>query len=277
MTQNRLIFLGSGGDSKIIGKGLRSSAGIVLQLDGSQFYINPGPACVRESIKNGISPRETIGVIITNNLLQNSNDINALADAMTLGGEDSFGVLICTDSVLNGSVDDYHDVPLLRHSTKTYFERIISINKYNSIGINNVEISPLKAKSIDPSGIGIALSIPGLKTCFTSNTSYFEGMASEYEGCNVLVINCKHPISMSEKGEMNVENVTKLLDKMEVKPSLIILTGFGSKLIEDDPLTLARNIRQQTSLHVIAAKDGLVIELDQYKSFIKQTKLQTFS
>ena len=44
--QAKIIFLGTGGDSIVVGKQLRASGGIILQIDDNQFHIDPGPGAL---------------------------------------------------------------------------------------------------------------------------------------------------------------------------------------------------------------------------------------
>ena len=52
--ENKITFLGTGGDAFVIGKQIRASGGIILQAEGLQFHIDPGPGALVKAAENGI-------------------------------------------------------------------------------------------------------------------------------------------------------------------------------------------------------------------------------
>ena len=50
-----IIFLGTGGDEFVVGKQLRGSGGIVVQVEGYQFHIDPGPGALIKARQAGIN------------------------------------------------------------------------------------------------------------------------------------------------------------------------------------------------------------------------------
>ena len=75
-----VIFLGTGGDSYVIGKQLRASGGIILQLDEDQYHIDPGPGSLVMARESGINLRANTALFVTHNHLNHANDINAVID-----------------------------------------------------------------------------------------------------------------------------------------------------------------------------------------------------
>ena len=125
----KIIFLGTAGDSLVYGNQIRSSGGIVLQMDGMQFIIDPGPGCVSRCADYGINIRNTTAVFVTHNHINHANDINAVISAMTYNGLDKRGVLISNKTAFNGQE---------KMSSKT-------ICIYN-IGVGNTELLANKKK-----------------------------------------------------------------------------------------------------------------------------------
>ncbi|MDP7476371.1 MAG: hypothetical protein QF655_01925, partial [Candidatus Woesearchaeota archaeon] len=52
-----IIFLGTGGDSYVVGKQLRASGGIILQINDDQYHIDPGPGALVMAKETGINLR----------------------------------------------------------------------------------------------------------------------------------------------------------------------------------------------------------------------------
>ena len=69
-------------------------------------------------------------------------------------------------------------------------------------------------------------------------------------------------------------NAIKILKKC--KPQLCIITGFGRKMVEADPVDEARTIQKATKVQVISAKEGLKINPVAYSAVLKQKTLNLY-
>ena len=65
--KSSIIFLGTGGDSYVIGRQLRASGGIILQLDEDQYHIDPGPGSLVMAKEAGINLRANTALFVSNN------------------------------------------------------------------------------------------------------------------------------------------------------------------------------------------------------------------
>ena len=90
----------------------------------------------------------------------------------------------------------------------------------------------------------------------------------------MIIINCKYPTGLSQSGHLNSEDVVKFLNK--TKPKLAILTHFGIKMLDADPLYEARELHKKVGCQVIAAKEGMVVNPVSYASTLKHRKLNNF-
>ncbi len=251
--KNKIVFIGTAGDTPSRQK-LRAG-GFIIAIEGGQYHVDPGPGAVSAAGAAGISLRENICVIASNNSLLASEGINEVLDAMTLGGTDTFGVAIVAKSVLNGTNDER---PILRNEAKKWVERILTFDETNRAGVNYLTIHPKKAKHKDETALSFVFETPKTKIGYT-DSEYFRSLSEELAGCNYLVIRCPNPAG-SEKPGMNIDGVIKLLEA--VRPKTAILTGFGVELIREDLLTLARSIQRETGVHTIAARDGFEFPLE---------------
>jgi len=258
--RNKLVFLGTAGDSLTLAKQSRRSGGFALKLEGGQYHVDPGPGALASAVAAGINPRETICVLASNNSLLASDGVNSVVDAMTLGGVDRFGVIIAAESVANGTENEG---PVLRESTKQSVERVVTFADTTRIGINYLNIYPRKARHPDATALGFRLETPSVTIGYTGDTDYFSGLENEHEDVDDLVVRCRHPKGTQEAGSLNVEEVIKFLEA--AKPKLAILTGFGGKLLDSDVVSTARSIHRESKVQVVVAKDGLEVDLDQFK------------
>lgn len=260
--------MGTGGDSAVVGKQLRASGGIILQIEGNQFHLDPGPGALVRLNQAGINPRENTAIFVSHPHLNHCNDVNAVISAMSYNGIDKHGLLVASESVINF---EENNVPCVTNFHKKCVERYLVLKE--KIGINEIDIFPTETRhSIQ--GIGFKFQSSKYTISYTSDTEYFPGLADQHEKVDVLIINCKNPFGLEEKGHMNADNVIELIKK--AKPKLAIITHFGIKMMNEDPIVVAREINNQVKAQVIAAKDGLVVNPKTFASRVRQQKLKNF-
>ncbi len=269
---SNIIFLGTGGDSYVVGKQLRASGGIILQVNDDQFHIDPGPNALVMAKETGINLRANTALFVTHNHLNHCNDINAVIDAMTYNGFDKKGVLVANNTVINGSM---HYEPFLHKYYRDFLERFIVLEEGRKVGINDVEIKALKAKHSEPNAIGFKFITNDYTLTYTGDTAYSVETISEYENSNVLILNVPCLKKEESKNNLCKEEAIKIIKK--VNPRLAIITHFGINFLKADPLYEIREIQKETNCQVIAAKDGMVINPISYDVQQGQKSLYKYS
>ena len=266
-----IIFLGTGGDPFVVGKQLRASGGIILQVNDNQFHIDPGPGSLIMSKECGVNLRANTAVLVSHNHLYHCNDINAVIDAMTYSGFDKKGVLIANSTVVNGT--EKYPASLMPYYREC-LERFIVLAPGQRVGINDVEILALNAKHSEPATIGFKFFTPQFTLSYSSDTKYSAEVAEGYKNSNVLILNITNPGKGESGDSLCVEDAVKIIKA--VNPRLAIITHFGIKMLEADPLYVAREIQKETGVQIIAAKDGMVINPVSYSVDQGQRTLQGF-
>ena len=140
------------------------------------------------------------------------------------------------------------------------------------IAINDVEIK--SGFSTDENSCGFMFYTSNYVLGYICNTEYREILGREYKDCNILIVNCKNPTDVEETNELNLHNVQKIVS--EAKPNLVVLTGFGEKILSHDIIDEARTIQKATGVQTIAATDGLHINPQNYSTGFRQQRLHTF-
>lgn len=266
---DNIIFLGTAGDSIIYSKQFRASGGIVIKTDNNQLHIDPGPGCLVRAMQTKVNIRETTGILVSNYSILRSNDLNALISGMTYSGLDHKGVVAAHKSIIEGTEGLK---PLIREECFNYVEKAIALETGKKVGINDSEI--FATKTFNSEAIGFKITTSGFILGYTSDTEFRAELAEEFEDVNILIINCKNPEGFKEKGSMNTTDIIKLLEK--IKPELTVITGFGIKMIEHDPINEARKIQKATGCQVMAAKDGLIINPTSYSAKNKQSRIKSY-
>ncbi len=270
--ENLVLFLGTGGDSIVVGKQIRASGGIVLELEGNQFLLDPGPGCLARARQAGVSIRNTVAVLVSHAHTNHSNDLNVALEALSVSGLDRIGVVVCNKKVADG---DEKELPVIKNRNREFVERVLTLSPGAKIGINNINIITTKTKHFDSDGLGFIFETPKYKIGYTSDTEFTDEIADQYKGCGMLILNCKYPKEMKEPGHLNSDEVVRFIKK--AKPKLAVINHFGIKMIEANPLYEARDIQKESKVEVVAAKDGLLINPVSFSSRMRQISLEPFS
>jgi ribonuclease BN (tRNA processing enzyme) len=269
--QSNILFLGTAGDTNTYGKQLRASGGIVITVGGYQFHLDPGPGSLVKAAQLGVNIRQTTALLVSNNSLINCNDVNAIISGMTHDGFDVRGVMIAPESVINGTETEH---PYLTNFHKQCLERVIVVGHDKKIGIEDIEIHTLRTKSDDPTGIGFKFFTSKFILSYSSDTGYSKDIAAQYDKSDILILNVRNPFSEKMPHHLNSEDVVKIMKR--VKPKLTVLTHFGTKMLNSDPLYESREIQKQTGQQIIAAKDGIEVNPLSYSASLKQKTLNLY-
>jgi phosphoribosyl 1,2-cyclic phosphodiesterase len=178
-------------------------------------------------------------------------------------------VVVAQKKVIEGNEENPQ---LIKRECLNYVEKAISLEIGKKVGINDAEIHAVKTFNSD--SIGFKIITPDFTIGYTSDTEFRVELADEFEGVNILIVNCKNPGNLKEKGSMNTTDVIRLVEK--VKPALTILTSFGIKMIEKDPINEARKVQKATGFQTMAAKDGLIINPGTYSAKNKQSRIKSY-
>ncbi|NIA03827.1 MAG: hypothetical protein GWP09_00570 [Nitrospiraceae bacterium] len=263
---DKIIFLGTGGDSYVVSKGIRASGGIILKLEGMQFHIDPGPSSILLSNMSGINVRETTAVFVSHNHTNHANDLNAMIEAITLSGLDKKSVLITNNEVFYGS-EEKGILPSIKPYNRDAIEKYIVVHEGQKIGIGNVDVVVTSARHTAET-VGFKFITSNYCIGYLSDTEFFSDLLKEFEKTNVLILNVLNPEGIVTKGQLNVDDAVKIISA--IKPELSIITHFGTKLVDKDVLQVARDIQMKTGCQVIAAEDGLSIVPSNYASFYQK-------
>jgi len=258
---NKIKFLGTAGARFVVMKQLRASGGIWITLDDTNILIDPGPGSLVRilSSKPKLNPMDLDGLILTHRHLDHSNDINVMIEAMTNGGFKKKGIVFAPSDAL------YEDPVILKYF-RNHVDKIMVLKEKGTYKIGNILFStPIRhAHGVETYG----LNIEG-KDCVISiitDTEYFKNLESYYSG-DILIINVvlfeKYYKDIKDIKHLSLKDAEKIISAN--KPKLSILTHFGMSMLRIKPWDVAESISEKLGLKVMAARDGMQIDIDQYK------------
>lgn len=248
----KITFLGSGGGRFSAISQRRMTGGIRIDnLGGKNYHIDPGPGAIIRTYQFGFDPRNLSGVIVSHSHTDHYNDAEILIEAMTKGMTIEKGIIVGSESVLEGyekwgpCISSYH---------KSKSKKII-LKPGDFKQMHNVKIKGTKTLHGDPTGNGFQIDYNGFKLSYTSDTGYFKGLADEHEGADILIASVLRPGNKTINGHMCSRNFIDLIN--EVQPKVAVMTHLGLKMISNNPVTEAKKISKATGVKTIAAYDGL--------------------
>ncbi len=255
---NKLKFLGTAGARFVVTKQLRKSGGIWLTLDDTNILIDPGPGSLNRclSSKPKLNPLDLDGIILTHRHLDHSNDINIMIEAMTNGGFKKKGIVYAPEDALK-------EDPVILKYIRTYVEKIEILKENGTYTIGKISFStPIKhIHGVETYG----LNING-KNCSISiitDTKYFNGIESHYNG-DIFIINS---VLIEGKDYINHLSINDVENIISIKkPKLTILTHFGMSIIKAKPWEITEKLSKKLGINIIAANDGMEIDLDNYSN-----------
>jgi len=219
----------------------------------------------------GVNLRATTALLVSNGNLHNCNDVNAVIDAMTYAGFDKHGVLVAPKSVIVGSQEK---PTLLLPFYRDCLEKYMALEPGQNVGINTVEIQALRTFNEDFEGIGFKFFTSQFTLTYLSDTKYSKELIDQCKNTNILILDIVAPKKEDSKNSMSSDDAIKLISA--VNPRLAIISHFGLKMIESDPVYEVREIQKRTGVQTIAAKDGMLINPLSYAVSQGQRTLQSF-
>lgn len=260
MAEDRIIFLGTGGGRVVVANQMVATGGFVIQLAGWQIHVDPGPGATARAKQFGVRPSRTDIVFVSHHHIDHVNDLNAVIDAVTLGGIFQKGIVISTQTVISGAENES---PWLQPFYKKQLKGCFALKPGDVVKLGNLNFIATPTKHDIEDAIGLRLETPGLTIGYTSDTVNFPELIEAFKGCNVLILNMLRPGKERYKSHLCAEDVEDIISK--VKPELAIITGFGGKVLKANPIYEAREIQRKTEIRTIAAADGVRIELTSLK------------
>ena len=251
---DNLKFLGTAGARFVVIKQLRKSGGIWLNLDETKILIDPGPGSLVRCLnsKPKLNPYDLDGVILTHRHIDHSNDINIIIEAMTNGGFKKKGLIFAPSDAL-------YDDPVILKYIRNHVEKIIILKEKGEYKIGNIKFStPVKhIHGVETYGLNIFGK--NITISLITDTKYFDDIYSYYNS-DILIFNVVLRESKEHIMHLSIKDVEKIINKN--KPKLSIITHFGMNMIRAKPWEIAESLSNKIGVKVIAATDGMSIDLD---------------
>jgi len=110
---------------------------------------------------------------------------------------------------------------------------------------------------------------PFLTISYVADTRYFAELAEHYRA-DVVIMNVVRP-TPSQLDHLCAVDAEELVKA--IRPKLAVLTHFGMKMLQARPWVIAREMSDRTGCRVVAASDGMLVDLEPLKATIPDSQL----
>lgn len=244
---NQLIFLGTAGGRFTVFNQIRKSGGLWFIMEHQLFVIDPGPGALVEAIKHKIKPSDLSCIFISHRHLDHTSDVNALIESMTQGGHVKRGTVLAPADATE------EDPVILRYNRKNF--TLINTKENTTYKVNGVVIQTKKRHIHTVETYG---AIFNNRFSYIADTSYFDELPRMYN-TPIVIANVVFGKRKAGFKHMCAEDVYLFLEVH--KPELFVITHFGLSFLREKPWEVAKTIASRTSCNVVAAYDGMVIDI----------------
>jgi len=258
----RIYVIGSGGARYVMMTQMRRTGGLVLEKDNQLIYIDPGPGALIYGRKY-VNLRKVTALLVSHAHLDHSNDANLLIESMTDAGARKRGVLIGSQSVIEGTEDA---TPIITKYHRSMLERTVVAGDRTHVEWNNVRVVTYPMQHTDPTCIGFVLSLGEYRVGYISDTEFFEELITVFENMDLLIVCTLRPSGKRIRGHITTDDLIAIA--RGCKPRNILMTHFGRQMLQAGPRREAAKVQMSTGVRTIAAEDGMVLELTHEKNLI---------
>ena len=253
-----VLFLGTGGARFVVARQFRASGGMWMRFGKTQIHVDPGPGALVRALAHvpPCNPRELDGIVLSHKHLDHSNDVNVMIEAMTSGGFHRRGVLLAPQDALQGE-------PVVFPYAQRFVDRIeIARERSGPYHIADVEIhtSIRHVHAVDT--YGMHFRYQGRTVSYLPCGRYFDGLAEDYRAHapDVLIINVLRYRDAMDVDHLTFDHAREVI--AAIRPRICVMQHFGTKMLEQNPPRLARELQDQLGIRTIAAYDNMLLDVE---------------
>jgi ribonuclease BN (tRNA processing enzyme) len=178
-----------------------------------------------------------------------------MIEAMTEGGFKKRGILFAPRDALE-------EDPVVLKYAMGYVDKVEVLKEDSEYRIGDIRFSTACKHQHRVETYGLNFKTSPRTISFITDTKFFSEIPSLYRG-EVLVIHVVRlkPIGDEPIEHLSIEDVKNIVKK--AKPRLTILTHFGMTMIKAKPWVVAAELEKELGVKVIAAGDGMKIDLEE--------------
>ncbi|HOQ67387.1 MAG TPA: MBL fold metallo-hydrolase [Candidatus Atribacteria bacterium] len=256
--ENFIKFLGTAGARVVVSKQLRASGGVWIKYGDTNFHLDPGPGALVKALSSRprLSPSSLDALLLSHRHLDHSNDLNIMVEAMTEGATRERGAVFLPREALG-------EEPVLFSYLRDKLENLEILEEGGQYQWKDISFSTPLRHLHSAETYGFRFIFPQGDVSFITDSLFDEKLIEAYKDSKILVINTVrlhrevHPHIL----HLSIPDAQVLVEN--IKPRLAFLTHFGLTVLREKPWEIAEEMSQKTGIKVIAANDGMKIDLEE--------------
>ena len=229
-----------------------------MRFGKTQIHVDPGPGALVRALAHvpPCNPRELDAIVLSHKHLDHSNDVNVMIEAMTSGGFKRRGAVLAP-------CDAFEDEHVVLPYAQRFVERIEHLKeRAGPYHVGDVDIFTSIQHRHAVETYGVHFRYEGKTISYLPCGRYFDELIADYKSHSpdVLVLNV-----LRFHDQMDVDHLTFAQAReviAGVRPRVTVMQHFGTKMLEADPPKLARELEQDLGVRVIAARDGMLLDVE---------------
>ncbi len=248
----KVRFLGTAGGRLVTFRLIKRSGGFLVSQNGSYLHVDPGPGAFVYLKELGIDYRDIDLVVLSHLHLDHSADLNTVIEAATDGGKFKNVSLFAPKTAIEG--EDRVLLPYLR-------ERLVKeefLEEGKELSYKNWKVKAvIKHRHHKTETYGLLIND---EIIYVSCAGFEERMLELYpKGKSLMIINTTFYKRRPNVEHLSVEDAEILI--RELKPKRAVITHYSMEMLEKNPDEVAKELSEKTGIKVLAAKDGMEVEV----------------
>ncbi len=250
-------FLGTAGARFVVYKQLRASGGIWCHIQGQNLIIDPGPGTVYRchAAKPRLNPELLDAVILTHRHLDHTTEANVIIEAMTRGTFSRRGALFAPADAI------CRQEPVVYGFLREAVQRLEILQEGGCYSLGDIEFCTPVRHLHPVETYGLLFNLPYGRIGFIVDTAFFPQLLESYQGTDLLILNLMlfDPPPAARIQHLDLIGAGRLIEG--IKPKVTVITHFGMTLLKHKPHLIAQRLQEETGYKVIAARDGLTLDV----------------
>jgi phosphoribosyl 1,2-cyclic phosphodiesterase len=252
---NFIKFLGTAGARFVMIQQLRASGGIWFEINDTRMLVDPGPGSLVRANKSRppLKLSHLDALFVSHKHIDHSNDANVIIEAMTDGGFNKRGTLMCPGEALENP-------PVIFPYAVAMLENVIKISASAQYQVKELKIRIPIRMHHQTETYGFILeskNIPSI--AYIPDTEFFPEIIPAYASSDIVIINVV--FAQPRPGIMHLSLPEAMEIITGIKPKKAILTHFGMTMLKEKIWEKTKKLTEQTSIDIIAASDGMTVEI----------------
>jgi len=160
----------------------------------------------------GIDPLTTDAILVSHCHPDHYLDAEILIEAMTEGGTRKQGILLASQSVIEGN-GDFGPAISKYHLAKPKVVKIM--HPFNKVSIKPFEISATPSAHSDTSSVGFRIQTTNGMLSYVSDTQLVEQVIKAHKNCRVLIASVTRPLGQRIPHHLSTEDAGYLIENVE--------------------------------------------------------------